>query len=62
MGADVTNAFAEVPPPKAPLYLFIDEAFREWWTDHLGNAPIPPECNVVCVHNANQGHPKSPRL
>jgi len=62
IGADVTNAFAEAPPPKAPLYLYIDEAFREWWSDHLGNPPIPPECNVVRVHNAIQGHPESPRL
>jgi hypothetical protein len=28
--ADVSNAFAEAPPPKAPLYLYIDEAYREW--------------------------------
>ena len=62
VGADVTNAFAEAPPPKAPLYLYIDEAFRQWWTEHLGNEPIPPECNVVRVHNAIQGHPESPRL
>lgn len=62
IGADVTNAFAEAPPPKAPLYLYIDEAFREWWTEHLGNPPIPAECNVVRVHNAIQGHPESPRL
>jgi hypothetical protein len=26
IGADVTNAFAEAPAPKAPLYLYIDEA------------------------------------
>jgi hypothetical protein len=26
IGADVSNAFAEAPPPKAPLYLFIDES------------------------------------
>ena len=62
IGADVSNAFAEAPPPKAPLYLYIDEAFREWWTDHLGRPPIPPECNVVRVNNAIQGHPESPRL
>jgi hypothetical protein len=62
IGADVTNAFAEAPPPKAPLYLYIDDSFREWWTEHLGKPPIPPECNVVRVHNAIQGHPESPRL
>jgi len=62
IGADVTNAFVEAPPPKAPLYLYIDDAFREWWTEQLGNPPIPSECNVARVNNAIQGHPKSPRL
>jgi len=60
--ADVTNAFTEAPPPKAPLYLYIDDSFREWWTEHLGNPPIPQACNVVRVHKAIQGHPESPRL
>jgi hypothetical protein len=62
IGADVSNAFAEAPAPQAPLFLYIDDAFRDWWTNHLGNAPIPPECKVVRVHNAIQGHPESPRL
>jgi hypothetical protein len=62
IGADVSNSFAEAPAPKAPLYLYIDDAFRDWWTKHLGNAPISAECNVVRVHNAIQGHPESPRL
>ena len=30
IGADATNAFAEVPAPKAPLYVTIDEAFKHW--------------------------------
>ena len=62
IGADVSNAFAEAPAPKAPLYLYIDDAFRDWWTNHLGKEPIMAECNVVRVHNAIQGHPESPRL
>jgi hypothetical protein len=62
MGADVSNAFAEAPPPKEPLYMYIDDAFREWWVEHLGRPPIPPECNVIKVHNAIQGHPEAPRL
>lgn len=61
-GTDVTNAFAEAPPPVHPLYLYIDDAFREWWTDHLGRAPIPQEHTVVQVNNAIQGHPESPWL
>jgi hypothetical protein len=62
IGADVSNAFAEAPPPKAPLYLYIDEAYREWWTEHLGLPHIPKECNVVRVNNAIQGHPEASRL
>jgi hypothetical protein len=62
IGANVSNAFAEAPAPQAPLYLYIDDAFREWWTNHLGKPPIQPECTVVRVHNAIQGHPESPRL
>ena len=61
-GADVTNAFAEAPPPVHPLYMQIDVAFREWWTDHLKRTPIPSNCTVVQVNNAIQGHPESPRL
>jgi hypothetical protein len=30
IGADVSNAFAKAPPPKESLYMYIDEAFREW--------------------------------
>jgi len=62
IGADVSNAFAEAPAPKAPLFLYIDDTFREWWVRHLGKEPIPQECNAVRVHNAIQGHPESPRL
>jgi hypothetical protein len=52
----------EAPPPKAPLYMYIDEAYKDWWTNHLGKDPIPKECNVVRVNNAIQGHPEAPRL
>jgi hypothetical protein len=62
IGFDVSNAFSEAPPPKAPLYLYIDEAYREWWMECLGNPPIPKECNVVQVCYAMQGHPESARL
>jgi hypothetical protein len=60
--ADVSNAFAEAPPPKAPLYLYIDDAYREWWTKHLGRPPIPKGYNVVRVNNVIQGHPEASRL
>jgi hypothetical protein len=62
VGADISNAFAEAPPPKAPLYLYIDDFFRKWWTEHLGNEPIPHHHKVIRVNNAIQGHPESPRL
>ncbi len=62
IGADVSNAFAEAPPPEAPCYMFIDEFFRDWWENHLHRPPIPQECNVVRIQKAIQGHPESPRL
>ena len=30
-GSDASNAFAEAPPPKAPLYLKVDAAYKEWY-------------------------------
>jgi hypothetical protein len=34
-GADVSNAFAEPPPQLVPLYMYIDEAYCDWWENHL---------------------------
>ena len=62
VGADVSNAFAEAPPPAAPLYLYIDDNYRDWWENHMKRPPIPKEFNVVRVNRAIQGHPESPRL
>ena len=62
VGADVSNAFAEAPPPEAPLYMYIDENYRDWWANHMKRPPIPKEYNVVRVNRAIQGHPESPRL
>lgn len=63
IGFDVSNAFTEAPSPKAPLYLFINEAHRgEWWTDHLKLPPIPQDCTVIQVRYTIQGHPESARL
>lgn len=42
--------------------MYIDDAFREWWVEHLGRPPIPKDCNIIKVHNAIQGHPEAPRL
>ena len=39
-GADDTNAFAEAPPPTAPLYVTIDAPFKAWWENILKRPPI----------------------
>ena len=62
IGADATNAFAEAPPPKAPLYVTIDEPYREWYKERFPNEPPIPKGSVLRVHGALQGHPESPRL
>ena len=61
IGADAGNAFAEAPPATQVFYMRIDDQFHEWWTEHLGNAPIPPGY-VLPVNHALQGHPEAPRL
>ena len=33
-GADVSNAFAEAPPPRQGLYIHSDCAFHDWWVKH----------------------------
>ena len=60
-GADATNAFAEAPPPTAPLYVTIDEPFKAWWVQVLKRPPITVG-HVLPVRHALQGHPESPRL
>ena len=60
LGADASNAFAEVPPPKAPLYVVIDQQYRDWWKSK-GRGDIPLGY-VLPVQHALQGHPESPRL
>jgi hypothetical protein len=32
-GADVSNAFAEAPPPKQGFYIIPDKAFLDWWVN-----------------------------
>ena len=60
IGADASNAFAEAPPPKAPLYVYVDQPYREWYKD-TGQGDIP-KGHVLKVHHAIQGHPEAPRL
>ena len=62
IGADASNAFAEAPAPVAPLYVYVDEQFCQWYkTRYPNQKPIPPGY-VLRVKKALQGHPESPRL
>ena len=60
LGADASNAFAEAPAPKAPLYVWVDDPYREWYKQHFGEEI--PQGFVLPVQHALQGHPESPRL
>ena len=62
LGADASNAFAEAPPPKAPLYVRIDDNFKRWYKHKFPNRPNLPDDYVLRVQKALQGHPESPRL
>ncbi len=62
IGADVSNAFAEAPPPKAPLYVSIDQPYRDWYKKKYPNKPPLSDSHVLPVHGALQGHPESARL
>ena len=41
--------------------MYIDEQFRDWWKNCLGQEPIP-KVHVLKVNKALQGHPEAPRL
>jgi hypothetical protein len=60
-GAEVSNAFAEAPPPKQGFYIRPDRTFCDWWVNHKKREPIPQGA-VIPVLSAMQGHPESPRL
>ena len=59
-GADMSNAFAEAPAPKAPFYLKVDVAYKNWWYNKTGETLEGDY--YVKVQHAIQGHPESPRL
>ncbi len=59
-GFGMSNAFAEAPAPKAPLYLKVDVAYKNWW--YKKTAYVLEGDYYVKVQHAIQGHPKSPRL
>ena len=60
-GADVSNTFAEAPPPKQGFFIYPDRAFHDWWVNKKGKPPIP-HGHAIPVLGAMQGHPESPRL
>ena len=59
-GSDASNAFAEAPPPTAPLYLKVDQAYIDWYLHKTGKTLQPD--TYVKVQHAIQGHPEAPRL
>jgi hypothetical protein len=60
-GADISNAFAEAPPPKQGFFIYPDRAIHNWWVNKKGKSPIP-NGHVIPVLGAMQGHPESPQL
>ena len=62
IGADASNAFAEAPPPKAPLYVHVDPPYREWYRTKFPEKTSIPPGSVMRVQGALQGHPESARL
>ena len=61
IGADASNAFAEAPQPKAPIYVYLNTKFKEWWNSK-GYTPLHQSQKVMRVKKALQGHPESPCL
>ena len=62
IGADATNAFAEAPPPVAPLYVRVNQSYKEWYKERFPDRIQPADDDVLRVKGALQGHPESPRL
>ena len=62
IGADASNAFAEAPPPKDPLYVIVDQQYKDWYKQRFPDQPPIPIGHVLPVQGALQGHPESPRL
>ena len=58
-GADASNAFAEADPPKHPLYVRVNEPYRQWWTERQKQSQIPSGY-VLPVYKALQGHSEAP--
>ena len=59
-GVDGYNSFAEILPPKDPLYIIIDQQYHDWYR-HTNNMSIPEDYGIN-VNRALQGHPEYPRV
>jgi hypothetical protein len=60
-GADVSNAFAEAPPPEQSFYIYPNKGFHIWWVKHKQRPPTPAG-HVIPILLAMQGHPEAPCL
>ena len=61
VGAGMTNAFGDAPPPAQGMHIIPDKNFHEWWTLCKGREPITAGY-VVPVLAAMRGHPEAPKL
>jgi hypothetical protein len=61
LDCNVSNAFAEVPPPSIPFFMEVNDQFLDWWVNYLGNDPIPKGWVIPILCNL-QGHPEAPQL
>ena len=59
-GADAKDAYGHSPGPEIPTYMYIDDAYAEWYEEKYG-VPIDRR-KVLPVLKALQGHPESGRL
>ena len=57
IGADASNAFAEAPAPVAPLYIYVDEQFCQWYRSRYPNRKEISPGFVLRVKKALQGRP-----
>ncbi|KAG7357166.1 reverse transcriptase RNA-dependent DNA polymerase [Nitzschia inconspicua] len=59
-GGDVQDAFAHSPGPKIPTYVYIDNAYADWYFARFGTHL--DRRLVLLVLRSLQGHPESGRL
>ncbi len=60
LSADATNAYANSPPPDVPTFVWVDDAYINWYRTKFG--VTLNKGMVMPVLHALQGHPKSGAL